>query len=102
MSTATERPTLFILLGAAGDLAWRLVVPALFQLYRSGKLPRQFSILGLDRADLDNARLAKRLYEGCNRFGSEAVSDAEIWQGFIRVAQRMNWHITQRNSIRSN
>jgi glucose-6-phosphate 1-dehydrogenase len=85
MSTATARPTLFILLGVAGDLAWRLVVPALFQLYRSGRLPKQFSILGLDRADLDDAKLAKRLFEGCSRFGSEPVLDDDVWQGFIRA-----------------
>lgn len=35
-NSATDRPTLFVLLGVAGDLARRLVVPALFesQLYR--------------------------------------------------------------------
>ena len=84
MSTATERPTIFILLGAAGDLAWRLVVPALFQLHRNGKLPKEFTILGLDRVDFDDAKLAQRLHDGCNRFGSVIGEDDEIWQRFKR------------------
>ncbi|MCG6860679.1 MAG: hypothetical protein LJE70_05295 [Chromatiaceae bacterium] len=61
MSPASERPTLFVLLGAAGDLARRLVVPALFALHRARMLPRDFRLVGLDRAPLDAQALAAQL-----------------------------------------
>jgi len=37
-----------VIFGAAGDLTKRLVVPALYHLAQSGKLPNQFAIIGID------------------------------------------------------
>jgi glucose-6-phosphate 1-dehydrogenase len=39
-------PCAFVLFGASGDLAHRMVVPALFRLWRKGCLPQPFQILG--------------------------------------------------------
>ncbi len=81
-SVATEQPTLFILLGAAGDLAHRLVVPALYELYLNNTLPRQLRIFGVDRGELSVAELSSRLRDGCETFArSGKPSDAQ-WQGF--------------------
>jgi glucose-6-phosphate 1-dehydrogenase len=83
MTPATDRPTLFVLLGAAGDLARRLVVPALFELYRSGALPHRFLLLGLDRTELDAHILAERLRDGCARFGRNGTPADEEWKSFV-------------------
>jgi glucose-6-phosphate 1-dehydrogenase len=89
MNPATDRSTLFVLLGAAGDLARRLVVPALFTQHRAGGLPAQLKLLGVDRADMTPETLSERLREGCARFGhSAAPSDAD-WAEF---AQRLGYH----------
>jgi len=45
-------PAIMTIFGAAGDLTKRLVVPALYNLVRAGKLPDGFSIIGIDIADL--------------------------------------------------
>ena len=84
MSPASERPTLFVLLGAAGDLARRLVVPALFALHRSRMLPPDFRLVGLDRAPLDAQALAGHLREGGVRFGSSAAPFDGAWEAFTR------------------
>lgn len=41
----------FVLFGAAGDLAWRLVVPASFNLYLDRQLPDDFRLIGHPRTD---------------------------------------------------
>jgi len=89
MSSGVDRSNLFVLLGAAGDLAGRLVVPALFELYRDGALPEQFRLLGVDRSDLDRGALAERLREGCARFGRGGTPSEAQWQGF---AQLLSYH----------
>jgi glucose-6-phosphate 1-dehydrogenase len=61
MSSGVDRSTLFVLLGSAGDLARRLVVPALFELDRDGALPEQFRLLGVDRSELGTGALAETL-----------------------------------------
>src|SRR5271165_6291601 len=38
--------------GAAGDLTKRLVVPALYNLVRAGRLPDKFTIIGVDHNSL--------------------------------------------------
>ena len=86
---ATERPTLFVLLGAAGDLARRLVVPALFELHRAGNLPQQFAILAVDRTELSTTALSDRLRSGCKKFGRTAPPTDDTWQAFTR---RLRYH----------
>src|SRR6185312_12009803 len=43
-------PCAMVIFGAAGDLTRRLVVPALYNLARTGMLPRKFSLIGADLA----------------------------------------------------
>jgi glucose-6-phosphate 1-dehydrogenase len=81
---ATDQPTLFVLLGAAGDLARRLVVPALFELYRAGGLPQHLAVLGLDRAGLSLQALSERLRTGCEEYGRSGRSTDDEWHGFSR------------------
>ncbi len=42
-------PTVFVIFGAAGDLSWRKLVPALYSLFRDHWLPQQFLIIGEGR-----------------------------------------------------
>ncbi|AKJ64246.1 glucose-6-phosphate dehydrogenase [Kiritimatiella glycovorans] len=53
-----------ILLGASGDLTRRKLVPALFQLYRSGLMPGRFAIIGVARRPYDDPSFRERLREG--------------------------------------
>ena len=44
-------PAAMTIFGAAGDLTKRLIVPALYNLLRGGKLPEGFAIIGIDHND---------------------------------------------------
>ena len=44
-------PAIMTIFGAGGDLTKRLVMPALYNLVRAGRLPDGFSIIGVDIAD---------------------------------------------------
>jgi glucose-6-phosphate 1-dehydrogenase len=43
-----------VLFGGTGDLAWRKLMPALFQAWRHGKLPEGGRIVAISRQDLDD------------------------------------------------
>jgi len=79
------RDTIFVLFGAAGDLSWRLVVPALFNLHLSGKLPERFLLLGVDRADYDDAALAEHYREGVAQHSRRGAPSASAWLDFSRM-----------------
>jgi len=101
LQPATARPSLFVLLGAAGDLARRLVVPALFELYRAGGLPEHFSILGVDLADMDAENLAQRLHDGCAEFGRSGNPPAQAWQSFTQDLAYHRMDLSEPDEYRS-
>jgi glucose-6-phosphate 1-dehydrogenase len=61
-----------VLFGGTGDLAWRKLLPALFQAFRHGKLPEGGRILGVSRQPLDDAG-----YRAWLREHFRAVDDAK-------------------------
>lgn len=53
-----ERSDAFVLFGATGDLAFKKLFPALYELARAGRLPSQ--VIGVARTEWDHALLAER------------------------------------------
>jgi glucose-6-phosphate 1-dehydrogenase len=78
---ATE-PNLFVIFGAAGDLTWRKLVPALFDLHLDGHLPERFAVLGVDRKDLGDAAYRDHLRQGVANFSRRGPAADQDWQDF--------------------
>jgi glucose-6-phosphate 1-dehydrogenase len=55
---------MFVIFGGGGDLAWRKLAPSLFNLHLDKSLPEKMAIIAVDRADMDDAALRKRLRDG--------------------------------------
>ena len=53
-------PTVFVIFGGAGDLTWRKLVPALFDLSQDRSMPADFSVIAVDRVDLSDEKLRQR------------------------------------------
>ena len=75
-------PTVFVIFGGAGDLTWRKLVPALFDLSQDRSLPAQFAIIVVDRIKLGEDALRRRLHDGVNRFSRFGKSKAAAWNPF--------------------
>ena len=84
-----------VIFGAGGDLTRRLIVPALYNLLKSGLLPEQFALIGVDHDDIDADRWRKNLYDfiedevklGGSEFEAGAI-DEQIWS---RLADTMSY-----------
>ncbi len=63
-----KEPTILIIFGAMGDLTWRKLAPALFNLHLSGLLPPQFSVVGLDMKPGRADDFRSRLQDGVKTF----------------------------------
>ena len=91
MKTNTDlHDTQFVLFGASGDLAWRLIVPALFDLFMNERLPERFVLLGAGRADIDADALASRFLQGVtqhSRGGAPAEAAWKKFTGMIRYVR---------------
>ena len=61
-------PTVFVIFGGAGDLTWRKLVPALFDLSQDRSVPANYSIIAVDRVDLSDEKLRRHLHDNSNAF----------------------------------
>ena len=73
-----------ILFGAAGDLAHRKLIPALYDLHREGHLPAEIDVVGVDLKEMEDTDFVEF---ACDASGSEGrfspgeVDDAD-WKAF--------------------
>lgn len=77
-------PTIFIIFGGGGDLTWRKLIPALFDLSQDRNMPAHFSIIVIDRADLSDEQLREKLHEGVKKFSRNGMAEAAEWGQFAR------------------
>ena len=85
MSTHDQlEPTIFAIFGGAGDLTWRKLIPALFDLAQDRSLPADFAIIAVDRLKLGDAALRRRLHDGVNQFSRFGRASVAVWNEFAK------------------
>jgi glucose-6-phosphate 1-dehydrogenase len=77
-------PNIFVIFGGAGDLTWRKLMPALFDLSQSHSIPAHFSIIAVDRVALGEDALRKRLRAGVAKFARAGKTAVKEWSEFAR------------------
>jgi glucose-6-phosphate 1-dehydrogenase len=69
-------PCSFVIFGVTGDLAHRLVIPALYNLAATDLLPDKFCIVGIARKAMSNDTLRDSLMKGLHEFATRPVDNA--------------------------
>ena len=83
MSNGPQFPSVeLVIFGAAGDLTWRKLIPALYNLFIDHLLPQKFAIFGVDAKKVGVETLQKRLLEGVNQFSRRGKARPEVWKAF--------------------
>ncbi|MGD0606682.1 MAG: glucose-6-phosphate dehydrogenase (NADP(+)) [Streptosporangiaceae bacterium] len=73
-------PTVFVLFGATGDLAKRMVLPAFYQLALDGLLPREWLLVGNGRGNVAHEDFRAHFHNALTEFGPHP--DPDVWKGF--------------------
>lgn len=71
--TRVADPCTLVIFGAAGDLTRRLLIPALYNLAKDGRLPESFRIVGFARTEIGEEDLREQLRGGVR----ESVDDCD-------------------------
>jgi len=69
-------PCSIIIFGVTGDLAHRLVMPALYNLAAGKLLPENFCIVGVARKGMTTDQLRDSLMEGLHKYSARKIDDA--------------------------
>lgn len=72
----------FFIFGATGDLARRKLFPAIYSLYREGKLAEDFAVVGVARRSRSPEEFRNDLYESIQEFCRYKANNDEQWQQF--------------------
>jgi len=75
-------PVSVVIFGATGDLAWRKLVPALFNLHLDNQLPEKFAIFGMNRKTISLDEWSTHMRDGIDQFSRRGKADPAQWDAF--------------------
>ncbi len=81
-------PTILVIFGGAGDLTWRKLAPALYNLDVDGWLPDKFAVIGVDGKSMTEEEFRAHLREGVSEFSRRGKPDDASWD---RIAGRLSF-----------
>ena len=74
----TPGPTTLVIFGASGDLTRRKLLPALYQLSRSNRLPARFAVIGVARSHFDDEAFRTQFRESLREFADVEGDGGEV------------------------
>ncbi|HVB02548.1 MAG TPA: glucose-6-phosphate dehydrogenase [Chitinophagaceae bacterium] len=74
--------SLIFIFGGSGDLNYRKLTPALFNLFLDGWIPDHFSIVGTGRTAYTDDSFRAHLLEGIQKFSRRKAEDGDSWGKF--------------------
>lgn len=81
------KPTIFMIFGGTGDLAARKLIPALFNLFLEGHMPKEFAIIGLGRTAYSDETFIETLLDGVNKYSRSGKAKKDKWEVFSKNIQ---------------
>ena len=63
MGVTDDDAVVFVLFGATGDLAKRMVLPAFYQLAQHGLMPERWLLIGNGRGDVSHEDFKSRVHD---------------------------------------
>src|SRR5947209_19942918 len=85
-TTLLPQPCVLVIFGAAGDLAWRKLLPAVYNLNVDGALPSNFAVVGFgigSQGDPDEW-IRTRARDGIERFSRQKIDESH-WADTARA-----------------
>jgi glucose-6-phosphate 1-dehydrogenase len=84
MQNIKSQPVIFVIFGATGDLNWRKINPAIYNLYLDNWMPEQFAIIGTGRSKYSDIDFRNKLLDGINKFSRKGEADKNTWDVFSK------------------
>ncbi len=76
-------PCLMVIFGASGDLTKRKLIPALYNLLRSGYLPENFTVIGFAIDALSTDQFREALTKAASELSEEQI-EPESWNNLVQ------------------
>lgn len=90
------QPTILFIFGGSGDLNYRKLTPALFNLFLDNAMPQQFDIVGIARTPYEDTEYKKHLKEGIDAFSRIKDVDGK-WDEFSQHIRYIQMDVTDKS-----
>src|SRR5579864_3356368 len=87
-SRPLPQPCSVVIFGASGDLTYRKLIPALYNLAADGDLPAALTVVGFARREKTDESFRQELQEALKKFSRTGLND-ELWSSF---SNRLFYH----------
>ncbi len=81
ISRPKPQPCTVVIFGASGDLTYRKLIPALYNLAADGDLPSALTVVGFARREKTDEQFRAELEDAAKKFSRQTVKD-ELWKHF--------------------
>lgn len=81
-----KEPNIFIIFGSTGDLTYRKLLPAVYNLYIQNVLPKDFFVICIGRREFSQEVYKENVKESLKEFAANTYSE-EKWEKFYEVFQ---------------
>jgi glucose-6-phosphate 1-dehydrogenase len=79
MKQKAIRNMVLVIFGASGDLTYRKLIPAVFDLYKQQSLPQNFAVLGVARSSFTDDSLREKMRDGIRQFATaKDITDDDL------------------------
>ena len=96
MDTKKPPSTIIVIMGGSGDLTYRKLVPALYNLYLDNWMPDNFQMVGVGTSEYSPESFTARLKEGVEKFSRvNADQNEEKWNEFSKKLQYASGDFTK-------
>ncbi|MFL5810125.1 MAG: glucose-6-phosphate dehydrogenase [Flavisolibacter sp.] len=85
----TKNPTIIFIFGGSGDLTYRKLMPALYNLYLDKYLPEKFLIVGIGRTEFTNASFRAHSKKGIEEHSRRQDQLKTAWKDFAPCIEYM-------------
>src|SRR5260370_27148170 len=75
-------PCALVIFGASGDLTHRKLIPALFDLFQSGLISKNFAVLRFSRSPLSNEDFRRTARDGLEQLHAGGIVSQKAGEGF--------------------
>ncbi len=89
------QPTAIVIFGAGGDLTWRKLMPAIYNLYLDEWMPETFTVLGLDIKPMTDLQFRRHIKRGLDKFSRRGKVVKSDWEGFAANLHYKKCDITE-------
>ncbi len=79
-----------VIFGASGDLTRRKLIPSLYQLFKQGKLPERFAVLGVGRTAYSDDEFRPHLDDNLQRYLAPGEYDRSLSEQFLSLVRYLS------------